>query len=226
MSPYINQEILDECREEQKTIKTEEEYKNEKKFLRTLYIECWSRFSDGGFSKYEGGNISEPVYNMFHREWKYEIKAKREELARYIQENLISDDQNKKEKVETFWNEIKFCCRKKNTFTSLINFDISKGYVLKVVNAVEENRKLKHRESIPTEIKDKVDRRDNNKCVNCGKNNDLHYHHIIPHNEAQEHKKDNIALLCEDCHIKVHRTELYWNYSLNGTKQDFWNWTS
>ena len=42
------------------------------------------------------------------------------------------------------------------------------------------------------------------KCVNCGSTKGLMYHHIVPHELGGMDVPSNIAVLCSDCHYKIH----------------------
>lgn len=42
------------------------------------------------------------------------------------------------------------------------------------------------------------------KCVNCGKSNDLHLHHIVPLAIGGTNNISNIVILCSECHGKIH----------------------
>ncbi len=42
----------------------------------------------------------------------------------------------------------------------------------------------------------------NNKCVDCGSNDNLHIHHIDKNHE--NNSEDNLMLLCKNCHWKKH----------------------
>ena len=42
------------------------------------------------------------------------------------------------------------------------------------------------------------------KCVNCGSTISLTYHHIVPVTYGGNDVPSNIAVLCSDCHSKVH----------------------
>jgi len=61
---------------------------------------------------------------------------------------------------------------------------------------------------IPISIRKEVRIRDNNKCRKCGNRKKLQFHHIIPFLEIGKyskfrkivHKKDNLILLCSECH--------------------------
>jgi 5-methylcytosine-specific restriction endonuclease McrA len=61
---------------------------------------------------------------------------------------------------------------------------------------------------IPQEIKIKVAVRDQGKCTRCGSKRNLHYHHVIPWHVSHSHSIGNIRLLCERCHLLVHKGRL------------------
>ena len=42
------------------------------------------------------------------------------------------------------------------------------------------------------------------KCMNCGATHDLQYHHIVPVICGGNEIPSNVAVLCSDCHSKVH----------------------
>lgn len=60
------------------------------------------------------------------------------------------------------------------------------------------NRRIKGK------LRDEVLGRDRNACVNCGREEDLQVHHIIPRNQGGENAKANLATLCADCHYYAH----------------------
>lgn len=43
-----------------------------------------------------------------------------------------------------------------------------------------------------------------NVCVNCGSEEHIHYHHIVPLIMGGTNRLTNIVPLCEDCHGKIH----------------------
>lgn len=61
--------------------------------------------------------------------------------------------------------------------------------------------------TIPKFIKVKVFGRDKGKCVRCGAENKLHYHHIKHFAEGGRHTEDNLMLLCASCHADEHEGE-------------------
>lgn len=48
-----------------------------------------------------------------------------------------------------------------------------------------------------------------NKCINCGKLEDLHLHHIIPISIGGTNKLSNVVILCSKCHGKLHGIKWY-----------------
>tara|TARA_B100001079_G_scaffold168369_1_gene144474 strand:+ start:3782 stop:4129 length:348 start_codon:yes stop_codon:yes gene_type:complete len=60
----------------------------------------------------------------------------------------------------------------------------------------EENEQSRH---ISQSVKDKVWRRDQGKCVECGSSNRLEFDHIIPFAKGGANTYRNIQLLCEKC---------------------------
>jgi 5-methylcytosine-specific restriction endonuclease McrA len=55
------------------------------------------------------------------------------------------------------------------------------------------------RYTIPFEVRIKVWRRDNGKCVKCGTRQNLEFDHVIPVLNGGSHSARNIELLCENC---------------------------
>lgn len=53
---------------------------------------------------------------------------------------------------------------------------------------------------IPFFVQERIDKRDDSSCINCGSNNDLAYDHIIPFSKGgSSTDMDNIQLLCSSC---------------------------
>ena len=46
-------------------------------------------------------------------------------------------------------------------------------------------------------------------CINCGSNEHIHYHHIIPLINGGTNNLGNIVPLCEDCHGLAHERSSY-----------------
>ncbi len=61
-------------------------------------------------------------------------------------------------------------------------------------------------------VKNRVRLRDNNQCVRCGFRRKLSFHHLIPISDfiigkakGRVNCDANLVLLCQRCHVKVHR---------------------
>lgn len=67
------------------------------------------------------------------------------------------------------------------------------------VDVNEGNQKKKRSRRISQDLKDKVWRRDEGKCVECSSNENLEFDHIIPHSKGGANTYRNIQLLCEKC---------------------------
>ena len=67
------------------------------------------------------------------------------------------------------------------------------------VDVTEGNQKKKRSRRISQDVKDKVWRRDEAKCVECSSNENLEFDHIIPHSKGGANTYRNIQLLCEKC---------------------------
>lgn len=63
----------------------------------------------------------------------------------------------------------------------------------KFTSSNERSRRIKQ------ETKDKVWRRDEGKCVECGSNENLEFDHIIPYSKGGANTYRNIQLLCKPC---------------------------
>ena len=57
-------------------------------------------------------------------------------------------------------------------------------------------------------IKNKVRERDGFKCQVCGKDTDLHIHHIIPRRMGGSHDLNNLILLCSSCHMAIETNDV------------------
>ena len=62
---------------------------------------------------------------------------------------------------------------------------------------------------IPQHIKTQVAVRDKGRCTRCGNKGSLRkplqFHHVIPWHISKSHAPGNIVLLCERCHLFMHR---------------------
>ena len=64
------------------------------------------------------------------------------------------------------------------------------------------NSSEKRSRRISQDVRDKVWRRDEGKCIECGSNENLEFDHIIPFSEGGANTYRNIQLLCEPCNRK------------------------
>ncbi|XPV69549.1 MAG: HNH endonuclease [Halarcobacter sp.] len=66
------------------------------------------------------------------------------------------------------------------------------------------------RKAIPEKIKKKIYQEAGMACPFCGETDvtTFELHHIQPYSEIQEHKEDNLILLCSNCHAKVTAGEI------------------
>ena len=63
--------------------------------------------------------------------------------------------------------------------------------------------------NVPKAIKEELYRIRKNKCELCKSKENLRVHHIIPKSfKTLNHKLENLKLVCQDCHVKIHKGEL------------------
>lgn len=87
-----------------------------------------------------------------------------------------------------------FGLRKGSLYCRVFEFELL-GNPIK--NSVEDEQYKSRR--IRQSTKDKVWRRDEGKCVQCGSNQKLEFDHIIPFSKGGSNTYRNIQLLCENC---------------------------
>lgn len=56
-------------------------------------------------------------------------------------------------------------------------------------------------------LRKKILLRDGNKCTECGKDSNLHAHHIVPKSIGGTDYEDNLITLCNSCHRKAEYKE-------------------
>lgn len=56
-------------------------------------------------------------------------------------------------------------------------------------------------------LKEKIRKRDNNKCFICETTNELEIHHIVPRRLGGDHTEENLITLCLKCHRYIETTE-------------------
>lgn len=67
------------------------------------------------------------------------------------------------------------------------------------------DRRGGRRQSIPPSVRKEILKRDEDKCVRCGKHDpNLELHHIIPKGHGGVDLPENMAMLCEPCHEDAH----------------------
>ncbi|WP_456327960.1 hypothetical protein [Archaeoglobus sp.] len=66
--------------------------------------------------------------------------------------------------------------------------------------------KLRYKSGFNQKLKRTIKERDDYKCVICGKNKDLHIHHLDW--DPTNNSVDNLITLCSDCHKFVHRFKI------------------
>ena len=68
-----------------------------------------------------------------------------------------------------------------------------------------EQKDLKHDRVIPSIVKQEVWKRDQGRCVECGKDNNLHFDHIIPYSKGGSSLvAENIQILCARHNLSKH----------------------
>ena len=101
-------------------------------------------------------------------------------------------------KINIVWKRFHFDTKKFNVNTPLHRGITFKGYGTKKIEEpkVENEKKCRR---ISQDVKDKVWKRDEGKCVECGSNEKLEFDHIIPFSKGGSNTYRNIQLLCELC---------------------------
>lgn len=64
---------------------------------------------------------------------------------------------------------------------------------------------------IPSAVRKSVLERDRARCRRCGKNRNLHLHHVVYKSTRRDHSENNLITLCDDCHISIiHSNKKYY----------------
>ena len=58
---------------------------------------------------------------------------------------------------------------------------------------------------IPSDVRQKVWKRDNGRCIKCGSKKKLQFDHIIPVSKGGDDSVENIQILCQECNLKKQR---------------------
>lgn len=91
-------------------------------------------------------------------------------------------------------HDFKFSSLRMNTpLCRGVEFESSGGEIESLTIERNESRRISQ------DVKDKVWRRDEGKCINCGSNEKLEFDHIIPFSKGGSNTYRNIQLLCEKC---------------------------
>lgn len=93
-----------------------------------------------------------------------------------------------------------------NKIKLLIEFKVNKIINQSKEKGLEYNEKLIDYWAVGRfndNIKSQVRERDNFKCQICGKDTNLHVHHIIPRRKGGSHDLENLILLCSSCHMAI-----------------------
>jgi CO dehydrogenase/acetyl-CoA synthase alpha subunit len=77
----------------------------------------------------------------------------------------------------------------------------------KEVNKLKNQIQAARGKSRSKRVRKEALRRDNYECIECGKNENLNVHHVIPISEGGEDSLNNVITLCIDCHIEAHEGE-------------------
>lgn len=119
-------------------------------------------------------------------------------ITNYISFVSTAFNPNNKKRGEVFRSKLVYSfntLRKNEPFLRAIQF-FAEG---EKPEEAEEDYKSKKSRRIPQSVMDKVWRRDEGKCVQCGSNESLEFDHIIPHSKGGANTYRNIQLLCEKC---------------------------
>lgn len=74
----------------------------------------------------------------------------------------------------------------------------------------------KTKETVSKETYNKVFARDKGQCALCGKQQDLHLHHVNGRGKGKTDNPDNCIMLCANCHLNVvHANNKKWRPILN-----------
>ncbi len=130
--------------------------------------------------------------NKYMHLYENEIDQKVENHLNELEQNKIQEERNRI-KNEILEKEIQK--REKERLVTLrreIEKELAESGEISVSTQIR-------REPIPQDVMDKVWKRDNGKCVSCGKSEKLEFDHIIPFSKGGSNTYRNLQLLCENC---------------------------
>lgn len=80
------------------------------------------------------------------------------------------------------------------------SFDERYDYYLERTEEAKKQAKRK-RHMIRKAVREAVWRRDGSRCVECGRDQDLHIDHIIPHSRGGSDTLENLQIMCAKCNL-------------------------
>jgi len=110
--------------------------------------------------------------------------SKKEELTQSTEKDRLSS----KGRYEKYLESIQDTLLESKMMLEDIQ-NIQKGYI-------QDIRK------IPSEVRQKVWKRDNGRCVKCGSKEKLQFDHIIPVSKGGGYSVENTQILCQECNLK------------------------
>jgi hypothetical protein len=130
---------------------------------------------------------------------------KYEKICLFCNKKFNTNSHNKQccsEECRNNYNKLKYENKKlqKNSQTEI---DISEK--LEDIRLIFNNRPINtwFTSGFNKSLKQKILNRDDNKCYICGKETNLHVHHIIPRVHGGPHIPENLITLCSGCHRSV-----------------------
>ncbi len=118
-----------------------------------------------------------------HQKWKSKVK---------IRDGIISILQELDAEIFEYLKKIDY------------QFDLS------LIDSVVISSKM--RRSVSGTTQKKVYEKYHNKCAECGADEDLSLHHVVPLNEGGDNSMENLILLCSECHQKKHSPDTIYGH--------------
>lgn len=129
------------------------------------------------------------------------------------------------EKIVKPYRNSKFCSKNcKNKYSNLMRGETHWNYKGKE----SRNEQTKRNWAIYKEFKKLVHIRDNNKCFICKKSgkNDVHHIEAWTNNFEKRFSIENGITVCKNCHLEIHKTCGFKNYSSEKFKESYLNGNS
>lgn len=102
-------------------------------------------------------------------------------------------------KINIVWKQFKFDYSEFQHDTPKYRGIKYQALGFQVTELIKDDSLDKKSRRISQKVKDKVWRRDEGKCVECGSNENLEFDHIIPFSKGGANTYRNIQLLCQNC---------------------------